>query len=470
MKIVCRGWVLTVVVALLYVGPSWGGDARYVFFMIGDGMSSAQREAAALFLGRPTAMESMAVEGLSSTRCLDSAVTDSAAAGTALATGNKTASGVMSMDPSGKKTYETIAEKAAKKGMKVGIVSSVSIDSATPGCFYAHVPDRKEYYDIAIRLPESGFQYFAGGGFVRPRGRRGNLPDAVETLERKGYGYVRSLKAFRSLTKIDLPVMAVNPVLAGGASLPFEIDRRLGTISLAEFTAMGISLLDGPDGFFLMVEGGKIDWACHANDGASAIMDTVAFDEAVAVALEFQRTRPEDTLVVVTGDHETGGMSVESARKDRKTFLSVISRQKTSYESFDEVILSLRKSTKGRGSMKTLLPRIERDFGLSWNSLSDQERESLRRAFGESMKEPAQRARGKEFSRLYGWHDPLSVSITGIISRRAGISWATFGHTGQQVPVYASGVGQSLFEGSYDNTDIPKKILSAMGLSASVAR
>lgn len=441
---------------------SWG-EAKYVFFMIGDGMSTAQREAASLYLGRPTAMDSMAVRGTATTHCLDSSITDSAAAGTALATGRKTNSKVVSMDPSGTKPYETIAQRAAKKGMKVGMVSSISIDSATPACFYAHQKNRKDYYDIAVQIPKSGFHYFAGGGFVRPRGLKSDRPDVVGIIERGGYRYVRSLEGFRALSKDDLPVVAVNPILTGGASMPFDIDRREGGLSLAELTAKGIELLDGPEGFFLMVEGGKIDWACHANDGATAVFDTLAFDQAVQVALEFQRTRP-NTLVVVTGDHETGGMSVELAKKDRERFVSVIDRQRSSYEAFDEITLSYRRSTAGKGSLENLLPRIEKAFGISWQELSTVEKESIRKAFVQSMKEPKDRTKGREFSRLYGWHDPLSVSMTGIIGARGGVSWTTFGHTGQPVPVTAEGEGQDLFSGSYDNTDIPKKILTAMGM------
>ncbi|MDD4835745.1 MAG: alkaline phosphatase, partial [Dethiosulfovibrio sp.] len=396
--------VLTIVLLCLPV-ISWS-EAKYVFFMIGDGMSAAQRDAASLYLGRPTVMDSMAVRGTATTYCLDSSITDSAAAGTALATGRKTNSKVVSMDPSGVKTYETIAQRAAKKGMKVGIVSSISLDSATPACFYAHQKNRKDYYDIAVQIPKSGFHYFAGGGFVRPRGLKGDRPDVVGIIERGGYRYVRSLEGLGALTKEDLPVVAVNPILTGGASMAFDIDRREGGPSLAEFTAKGIEILDGPEGFFLMVEGGKIDWACHANDGATAILDTLAFDQAVQVALEFQRARP-NTLVVVTGDHETGGMSVDLAKKDRERFVSVIDRQRSSYEAFDEITLSFRRSTAGKGSLEKLLPRIEKAFGISWQELSTVEKESIRKAFVQSMKEPKDRTKGKGFSRLYGWHDPL---------------------------------------------------------------
>lgn len=456
--------VLSLLMAALFhlTTISWA-DAKYVFFMIGDGMSSAQRDAACLYLGVPTAMDSMAVMGTATTHPLDSSITDSAAAGTALATGRKTNSKVVSMDPSGKKPYETIAQRAAKKGMKVGIVSSISIDSATPACFYAHQKNRKDYYDIAVQIPKSGFHYFAGGGFVRPRGLKSDRPDVVGIIERGGYRYVRSLEGFRSLTKDDLPVVAVNPILTGGASMPFDIDRREGGPSLAELTAKGIELLDGPEGFFLMVEGGKIDWACHANDGATAVFDTLAFDQAVQIALEFQRTRL-NTLVVVTGDHETGGMSIELAKQDRPRFVKAIDHQRSSYEAFDEITLSFRRSTDGKGSLEKLLPRIEKAFGISWQELSAVEKELIKKAFVESMKEPKDRTKGKEFSRLYGWHDPLSVSLTGIIGGKGGISWTTFGHTGQPVPVTAEGEGQDLFSGSYDNTDIPKKILTAMGM------
>ena len=170
----------------------------------------------------------------------------------------KTNIGVISMDPDGVTSYKTLAEAAKKKGMKVGIVSSVSIDHATPAVFYAHQPSRGMYYEIGHDLAASGFDYFGGGGFkdVDGDGDLGNVLDAVTA---NGYRIVTDKNEFLALDpETSDKVVAYNHTLAGGQALYYEIDRPEDHISLAEFTAKGIELLDNPRGFFMMVEEGKI--------------------------------------------------------------------------------------------------------------------------------------------------------------------------------------------------------------------
>nr|WP_321502424.1 alkaline phosphatase [uncultured Dethiosulfovibrio sp.] len=463
-----------VLVLMLAAGAS-AQTAKYVFFMIGDGMSLTQRNAAEIYLAskaghdaRPgivkLAMSTMPIQGMSTTYSTNSIITDSAAAGTALATGNKTASGVIAMDPTGTVSYETIAQKAHKKGMKVGIVSSVSIEHATPASFYAHRPSRKDYYELALQLPESGFEYFAGGGFTKPKGKKGDQPDVVEIIKGAGYCFVEDMDGFRKLSPSDGKVVAVNPVLKDGKALPYEIDRRDDSISLAEFTAKGVELLDNPNGFFMMVEGGKIDWACHANDAVSSIGDTIAFDQAVQVALDFYRAHPDETLVVVTGDHETGGLSIGFAGTKYDTFFQKLDGQTVSYEDFDLVISSYRKSTDGKGSMEEFFPQVESAFGIKMEELSQSDVAELKRAFSESMKGKDDRSKDQESFLLYGGYEPFSMALTHLINRQAGISWTSYAHTGVPVPVSAAGVAQDSFNGYYDNTDIYHKMASAMGL------
>ena len=461
-------------VIMLAAGAS-AQTAKYVFFMIGDGLALTQRNAAEIFLAtqagqdaRPgivkLAMSTMPIQGMSTTYSTNSIITDSAAAGTALATGNKTASGVIAMDPTGTTPYETIAQKAHKKGMKVGIVSSVSIEHATPASFYAHRPSRKDYYELALQLPESGFEYFGGGGFLKPKGKKGDQPDVVEIIKGAGYKVVADMEGFRNLSPSDGRVVAINPVLRDDEALPYEVDRRDDSISLAEFTAKGIELLDNPNGFFMMVEGGKIDWACHANDAVSSIGDTIAFDQAVQVALDFYRAHPNDTLVVVTGDHETGGMSIGFAGTQYDTFFHKLAGQTVSYEDFDLVIASYRKDTDGKGSLEGFFPQVESAFGLKMEELSELELTELNRAFAESMKGKDERGKDPESFLLYGGYEPFSIALTHTLNRQAGISWTSYAHTGVPVPVSAAGVGQDSFNGYYDNTDVFHKMISAMGL------
>ena len=264
-------------------------------------------------------MSKLSVQGMCTTFPWNSYITDSAPAATALATGKKTAEGVISMDPTKTVPYTTIAEQAKAAGMKVGIVSSVSIDHATPACFYAHEPLRGNYHNIGHQTYASGFDFFGGGGFKAVDGALGNVLTAAQ-----GAGYViADTKAEIDALQPGKKAIAINPVLddlKNDKALFYDIDRANTVandpaqadnhLTLAQFTSRAISLLEKGKGFFLMVEGGKVDWACHANDARTTFDDMVAFDDAIGVALEFMYRHPWDTLIVVTGDHETGGLTI----------------------------------------------------------------------------------------------------------------------------------------------------------------
>ena len=471
-------FVLATVMVTVLAGGAWADRAKYVFLMIGDGMAMPQRNAAEIYLAsmagkdaRPgiikLAMSTLPAQGFCTTYSTNSIITDSAAAGTALATGNKTKSGVIAMNPTGTESHETIAEMAHERGMKVGIVSSVSIEHATPACFYSHNESRNDYYDLACQLPESGFEYFAGGGFKKPKGPKGDQPDVMGIIEKAGYRVTETTEDFRKLSKEDGKIVAINPVLWSGKAMPYAVDETDRSISLADFTAKGIELLDNPEGFFMMVEGGKIDWACHANDAVSSIGDTIAFDEAVKVALDFYNDHPKDTLVVVTGDHETGGLTIGFAGTKYDTFFGKLDGQKMSYEAFDLVLADYRKSTEGKGSLEAFFPQVEKAFGLSLkgqDAVTGSELASLKQAFAESMKGSKERSEDQETYLLYGGYEPFSIALTHLLNRRAGLAWTSYAHTGVPVPVSAVGIGQETFNGYYDNTDVFHKMTSAMGL------
>ena len=471
--------------------------AKYVFLMIGDGMALPQRNAAEIFLAAEKdatkpgiirlAMNELPAQGMCTTYSTNSLITDSAAAATAFACGEKTKSGVIAMDPKGERKLPIITQLAKASGRKIGIVSSVSIDHATPAAFYAHAAGRSVYYGIALQLAESGFDFFAGGGLKKPKGDKGDQPDAFEAIAKAGYSITRTRDDFLKLNAASGKVMAVNPVLDRDKALSYEIDRKDGEITLAEFTAKGIELLDNPNGFFMMVEGGKIDWACHANDAATVICDIFAFNDAVKEAIAFAEKHPDETLIVVVGDHETGGMSIGFAGTQYETFFEKIAHQKESYESFDKKIAAFRKGEEK--TFEKMAPMIEESFGLRTATaeeraaleekakagddaarialsmtLTDLELGELRHAFEESMLEKKERAKDEATYLLYGGYEPLSVKITHILNRKAGIGWTTYAHTGIPVPIFAKGLGSELFAGYYDNTDVAWKIMSVLGV------
>jgi alkaline phosphatase len=478
MKSRVRAAALSVALVLACAAGSLAAQAKYVFLFIGDGMALSQVSAAEVYAKAKAGSKEpgfqklgftqFPAQGITTTYDASSVITDSASAVTALATGNKTLSGVINMDAAKTVKFTTIAEMAKKAGFKVGVVSTVSLDHATPAGFYAKVPSRGDMYDIALQLAESGFDFFGGGGFAQPKGPKGDKPDAIENMRAKGYKVVATVPEFKALKGGDGKVVAMNETLQDAMAMPYDIDRAENDLSLADYLSKGIELLgDGnKKGFFFAVESGKIDWACHANDAASSIGDTLAFDRAISVAVEFMKAHPKDTLIVVTGDHETGGMSIGFAGTQYSTAFANVSRQKGSYVAFNDRILAPYKKTRSSAdsSLEDMYSVIEEYFGLDFASLSSNDMEALYRAFTRSMKGEVIKAPIENEFLLYGGYEPFTVTLTHLANQRAGIGWTTYAHTGVPVPTYAAGRDAGAFDGYYDNTDIFKKLAAAMRL------
>lgn len=463
-----------------YEGP----PAKYTFFFIGDGMGMPQRTAAEMYMSSQKKssnqgkgskknillMNEFAAQGVTTTYAADRFITGSAAAGTALACGIKTNINYIGVNPNFQ-PVKTIAEMAKEKGMKVGIVSSVSIDHATPASFYAHQPTRKMYHEIGMELAESGFDYFGGGGFKDPAGKKSRKPlgNVLLVAKKNGYKIVDNRRQFMALTKKSGKVIALNKNLPDGQALPYQMDNTSEDIALAEFTKKGIELLDNSKGFFMMVEGGKIDWACHANDAVASIKDTLAFDEAIRIAYDFYKKHPEETLIVVTGDHECGGLTLGFAGTAYASHFDILNRQKSSFQVFtDKVMAEYKKNHAGKAKFEDMIPLLNNYFGLEtkgdeqW-SLKDYELAEIRKAFIQSMA-GVKINKGTADYLLYGGYDPFTVKITHILNRKAGLAWTTYSHTGVPVLTSAVGVGAKTFNGYYDNTDVAKKLMAVMGV------
>ena len=452
------------------------GQAKYVFLFIGDGMAMPQINAAEAYLNQKNGSDigvkqlnftQFPAQGLTTTYDAGSFITDSASAGTAIATGNKTLSGVINMDVSKTIEYPTIAEMAKAEGKKVGIISSVDLDHATPACFYAHQPTRNNYYEIGVQAVSSDVDFFGGGNF-----RMGKTPEGQPTVHdlmaQAGWTMAGNKADLNAVTAGTEKVYAYTKGFSGDA-LPYDLDRSDDEISLAEFTAKGIELLDNEDGFFIMVEAGKIDWACHANDAASSIHDTIAFNDAVAEAVEFYNKHPKETLIVVTGDHETGGLALGFAGTKYDSAFEKIDGQTMSYEAFDKFVLAPYKESHSAADarLSDLMPHIKKAFGIS--EFSDLEMKKLEAAFTQSMMAKDLRDTSDEAYLLYGGYEPLSVTLTHIVNQQTGLAWTSYSHTGVPVSTFAMGVGQDLFNGYYDNTDIFRKVSQIMGLNSKVA-
>ncbi len=468
--------------------------AKYVFLFIGDGMGLPQRGAANAYLQQEMSMGGLPAQGITTTYANNRFITGSAAAATAISTGHKTNINYIGVDPNFT-PQKTIAEMAKEQGMKVGIVSSVSIDHATPAAFYAHVKDRSMYHEIDMALANSGFDYFGGGGLKDPEGKKSDNPqgNALDVAKQNGYSIVDNKKDFMAIKPGDGKIITWNSWLQDSQALPYAIDTTDKDVSLPEFTAKAVEMLDNDDkGFFLMVEGGKIDWACHANDAATAILDTQAFDECVKIALDFYKQHPDDTLIVVTGDHECGGLTLGFAGTKYASHFTILSGQKESFQKF--VAQTLKDFMKSDGTYADMQQIITANFGLKFSGaeddptvLSKYEQKLLKEAYARSMGDQKiandaefdkknhelssinDREKGSVWEQdtenaylAYGDYNPLAVTITHLLDEKAGIGWTSYEHTGVPVQTSAIGVDAEIFDGMYDNTDIFKKLAKTM--------
>ncbi len=269
-----------------------------ILLFIGDGMGTAHREAAQWYaVGEDGAlvMDAMPFRGMMGTTNVDDAVTDSAAAGTAIATGVKTYNGAISVDVDGA-PLTTILEQAQDQGLAVGLATNTQMSHATPATFAAHVESRSEMRLIASQMITRRVNVLLGGG------RSYFEPDLITEAVDAGYTYVDDVDGLNAIDPGTTPHLLG---LFADAGMP-----RPFSPTLASMTQTAIDVLSqDPDGFFLMVEGGQIDWASHANDAANVISDTIGFDAAIAVGTAYA-AQEENVLVIVTADHETGGMSL----------------------------------------------------------------------------------------------------------------------------------------------------------------
>jgi len=450
-----KKFFLTAVMVALWATLAFA-QAKYIFFFIGDGMgfgavslterclaaSYGEDKAALSFSGFPVA-------GFAATYSTNSLVTCSAAAGTALACGSKTRNGRVGMDSEAKQSFRSIAYRLKEKGYRVGISTSVSIDHATPAAFYAHQPDRNMYYEIAQDLAKSGFDFFSGSGFLEPQGKDKQQPSIFPVLEQNGYRVSRSLAECRSSTAPKN--ILLQPEGKPQNAYPYAIDKAADDYTLTQTTEVAIDKLMNSKGFFLMVEGGKIDWASHSNDAAAMVGETVEFSEAVKVALAFYKKYPKQTLILITADHETGGLGVGSGESEAVS-AGGLAAQKVSVE---QLTARLRQPL----SYSELKLAIAEQLGVTLSYSDDL---ALRQLFAEHVAEAPKTEQDRCSVKSAG---SLARSVARMVSAKNGGSYSTFGHTGTVVPVYAIGAGSELFSGQMDNTDIPKRIVKAAGFS-----
>jgi alkaline phosphatase len=403
--VISCGLGLLIVLFLCHTPQPASKTPKYVFLFIGDGMGLAQVAATEAYLSakegtvgsKNLPFSNFPVIGLTTTFSANRYVTCSSAAGTALSTGSKTNNNMLGVAPNDEK-LTSITYKIKSAGYKVGIATTVGVDHATPAAFYASATSRSSYYDIALQLPATNFDFFAGGDFIEPTGKQNDKPDIRQVITDAGYTIVRN---YKEVPDIKEKVILLQPENKG-SELPYAIDRTGEDLTLPQITTAAIEALNNKKGFFAMIEGGKIDWACHSNDGATSIYETLDFADAVQCAIDFYHQHPDETLILVTADHETGGLAL----------------------TLDNIngLLTIDESTKPHEvTTKTYMDK-------------------------NAMREERQQRIVEQ-------------------NKKAGLGWATHSHTGIPVPVYAIGAGSEHFGGKFDNTELPKRICQAMGVA-----
>ena len=440
---------------------------KYVFLFIGDGMSFPQRQMAEEYVqkteNRGLKINAMPYQAITTTYAAgDQYVTDSAAAGTAIACGVKTKNGVLGLDVNGERV-ESVAELAKKNGRKVGILTSVTINHATPAAFYAHNGSRSSDYDISLDLIASGFDYFGGGGVSGSNNRNAEnyRGDIYALAAEAGYTVCRTQEEIQALKP------GVEKVLAFGAGgdLPYAIDGNREGRRLADFTKQAIELLDNPNGFFMMVEGGKIDFACHDNDAATAVLEMIEFDDAVKVAFDFADKHPNEALIMVTGDHETGALIVSASGTGYQVYLSLLKNQKASKGALVPLTEKFVKDNKEDATFEKFKPIITEQCGLVFTEEGRWRAGNLNLTRAEIQELEADFAVSKKaIEENSGSKDKVARTMVRLLNSKSGVTWSSGGHSA--LPVNTSVWGsqaEQIALGIRDNTDIGKLLKQTAG-------
>lgn len=457
---------------LLWGGVVFSAVPKYVFYFIGDGMGMGQVQALRTYFNNVNDSLSelphfydAQVAGLITTYSANDDITDSAAAGTALACGAKSRNGMIGMDAD-TVPLVSVAKMMKRAGRGVAVMSSVCLDDATPAAFYASSPSRNNYYHIASQGSESGFDFMAGAYFRDPYGVRcGSKGNVFAQYEAAGYAIVRGREGYNDAVKAHAQrVLWLDKDTTTENRIGYAIDGDNGDMTLPQMVRCGIDFLYGkyPKGFFMMAEGGAIDHMGHGNDPSGILCETIEFDAAVREAIEFYKKHPRETLIVITADHETGGMSVgtiDSNHKPNMHYLQCAMLSKGEFGNAMRKLLVQRGKNATWGDVTSLMSE---NLGLgSYIPMTAGEEGYLMMAFQEVLDE-----KSKEQETLYANYDELTKEVFKVYSAKMGIGWTTVHHTACPVPIFVMGVGADKFDnkGWLDNTDVPRILTQVCGL------
>jgi alkaline phosphatase len=411
-------------------------------------------------LGRvQTLMTTFPYSGHASTYSKSNGITDSAAAGTCLATGTKTKNGMLGLDQDSAR-LTTIAEDLKAQGWGVGIMTTVAIDHATPGAFYGHVPARNQYYEIGQQLAESNFDFFGGAGFHYPQGKKDDEPINLYRLaEQADYTVVHGYEEAQANIDCKKMILVQSTDDQGtkhGDNLPYAIDRKEGDLTLEQIVSTAVPFLEARYGqFFMMVEGGMIDYACHGDDAATAIGEVWDMNEAMQVAYDFYLAHPDVTLIVVTADHETGGLALGNS--DYTLYLDMLKNQKCSAWVLSDMFTQLFKNNKKPTWAQ--VQQIYKDQLGFWDTvnITPKEEKDLYALYKKACAKKT-----KDTKTMYKTINKLGDAGIALLNKKAHVGWTTRAHSAHAVPVFAIGIGAERFSGWHDNTELVPLIQAAI--------
>ncbi|USR64481.1 alkaline phosphatase [Providencia stuartii] len=430
---------------------------KNVIVMIPDGMSVTGTTLARLYKGESLALDPLA-SGLMTTWNGDGTIADSAPAGSAISSGWKSQSGNIAStgkkyDWPGVKTpsqgeelrpVATLLEASRLSGRSVGIISTSEFMHATPADFSAHDPSRKSYDNLTEQIVYNNLDVILGGGakYLKPE-NRADKEDMAKILSSRGYSIVNTPKQLDTFSGKKL--VGVFGKTDKHTALSYDLDRDPALEpSLAQMTQKAIDVLSqNPDGFFLMIEGSKVDWAAHANDPVGIISDVLAFDDAVAKAVDFAK-KDGNTLIVAMTDHGNSGISIgdrstsENYDKTHWTrFINPLKKAKVTGEGF-EAILESQSAKQDAVKIRALATQW-----LGVDDLTDEEVNSIMGAKSGA----------------------LNYVIGPILAQRAKIGFTTNGHTGEDVVLYSYDPRGRLLGGLMDNTEVAHFMASALDVN-----
>ena len=453
--------------ALFATGCVSKPQVKYVFYFIGDGMGVNEVAGTNVYNGangvETVNFSQFPVVNFITTVSANSLVTDSSAAGTALATGTKINNSALGQEPDGTPT-PNLTEWAHAAGFGTGVATSVGVNHATPASFVAHSEKRGNYEEIALQMIDSPVDFMAGATFLT---QSSTGHDAAYFEHKADSAGIAVYKGSGAIADIDLNAPRIVCLSAKEEdSLPYAIDRKGDDTQLADFTDAGIRYLEaryGKKGFFLMIEGGKVDYAGHANDAATCFQEVNDMAKSVDLALAFLARHPKETLILITADHETGGLMLGSGRYEMHP--ERLAGQHASVDAltdlFRDAFFPEDKPFK-TPSWEAVKVFFTEQLGL-WGEVEVNERteQELKDVYDRTFSKGGDRNLSEE--NLYSVNYRLVADVIRALDRAAGYQWSFGSHSGSPVGLYVTGACAEEFNTVKDNAEIAPLIAKLAG-------